>query len=270
MYAYKRRLVFGCCSLSSNKTKKRALKVLKLAENLGLKNFDTAPLYSKGYSELLIGEAFKGNKEINVTTKIGAYKVPKTITPASIALPLNNIKNYFRINNSKNRNLLNDINKLKKDFDYYSLFKKQIKNSKSKLKGVNIDSILLHEINPLKVDTEIIENLRLYLNNENINKFGYAGNLHSEIFELQIPNWIKILQLTLPYENKKYKEKIFYLLEKYSNIEFRFFNVFSEIEDKENSMSYAKKILKDFPNTKIIFQTTSQERLKYNFDFFNS
>ena len=107
-------------------------------------------------------------------------------------------------------------------------------------------------------------------NNENINKFGYAGNLHSEIFELQIPNWIKILQLTLPYENKKYKEKIFYLLEKYSNIEFRFFNVFSEIEDKENSMSYAKKILKDFPNTKIIFQTTSQERLKYNFDFFNS
>ena len=138
------------------------------------------------------------------------------------------------------------------------------------MKGVNIDSILLHEINPLKVDTEIIENLRLYLNNENINKFGYAGNLHSEIFELQIPNWIKILQLTLPYENKKYKEKIFYLLEKYSNIEFRFFNVFSEIEDKENSMSYAKKILKDFPNTKIIFQTTSQERLKYNFDFFNS
>ena len=50
-------------------------KVLKLAENLGLKNFDTAPLYSKGYSELLIGEAFKGNKKINVTTKIGSYKI---------------------------------------------------------------------------------------------------------------------------------------------------------------------------------------------------
>ena len=94
--------------------------------------------------------------------------------------------------------------------------------------------------------------------------------MYPEFFDIEIPKWVKILQLMIPYENNIYEEKILYLLEKYSNIEFRFFNIFSGINPSGFKINYGKKILKDFPNTKIIFQTTSHERLKENFNFFNS
>ena len=71
------RLVFGCCSLSANNTKQRALEILRFARNLGFKYFDTAPLYSKGYSELLLGSAFKNDIEVNVMNKVGRYSIPE-------------------------------------------------------------------------------------------------------------------------------------------------------------------------------------------------
>lgn len=267
MYPYAERLVFGCCSLSANKSKKRAIKILKHAESLGIKEFDTAPLYSKGYSELILGEAFKNNKEVNVTTKIGNYDASKTIIPASIAMPLNNFIKRFKF---KNKNLSNQLSYLKQTTNYDFHFKKQIKSSQKKLNCINIETILLHEINPYKIDKQIIKNLEIFLRSQNIRNLGYAGYIHPEIFEIAIPEWVKILQLMIPYGSNMYEEKILYLLEKYSNIEFRFFNIFSGINPNGYKINYAKKIIKDFPNTKIIFQTTSNERLKENFNFFNS
>jgi hypothetical protein len=267
MYPYAERLVFGCCSLSANKSKERAIKILKYAESLGIKEFDTAPLYSKGYSELILGEAFKDNKDLNVTTKIGNYDIAKTIIPSSIAIPMNNFIKKFK---SESKNISNQINYLKQTTNYDYHFKKQIKSSQKKLNGINIKGILLHEINPYKIDEQIIKNLVIFLRNQNIKNLGYAGYMYPEFFDIEIPKWVKILQLMIPYENNIYEEKILYLLEKYSNIEFRFFNIFSGINPSGFKINYGKKILKDFPNTKIIFQTTSHERLKENFNFFNS
>lgn len=267
MYPYAERLVFGCCSLSANKSKKRAIKILKYANSLGIKEFDTAPLYSKGYSELILGEAFKDYKEVNVTTKIGNYDVPKTIIPSSIAITLNNFKKKLKLDN---KNLSNQLSDLKQTTNYDLHFKNQIKSSQKKLNCINIQGILLHEINPYKIDEEIIRNLEIFLKSQNIINLGYAGRMYPEFFEIKIPKWVKILQLMIPYENNIYEEKILYFLEKYSNIEFRFFNIFSGINPNSYKINYAKKIIKDFPNTKIIFQTTSKERLKENFNFFNS
>ena len=115
MYPYAERLVFGCCSLSANKSKKRAIKILKYANSLGIKEFDTAPLYSKGYSELILGEAFKDYKKVNVTTKIGNYDIPKTIIPSSIAIPLNNFKKKLKL---ENKTLSNQLSDLKKTTNY--------------------------------------------------------------------------------------------------------------------------------------------------------
>ena len=91
------RLVFGCCSLSANKTKKKALEILRFARSLGLRYFDTAPLYSRGYSELLLGKAFRDDIEVNIMNKIGKYYIPKTIIPSSFALPLNFLKKTLLI-----------------------------------------------------------------------------------------------------------------------------------------------------------------------------
>ena len=260
-------IFIGCCSLSANKFKKRAIKILKYAESLGIKEFDTAPLYSKGYSELILGEAFKDNKDLNVTTKIGNYDLSKTIIPSSIAIPLNHFIKKFKL---ENKNLSKQLSYLKQTTNYDHHFNKQIKSSQKKLNGINIKGILLHEINPYKINDQIIKNLGIFLKSQNIRNLGYAGYMYPEFFEIEIPKWVKILQLMIPYENDIYEEKILYLLEKYSNIEFRFFNIFSGIIPNSYKINYAKRIIKDFPNTKIIFQTTSNERLKENFNFFNS
>ena len=55
----------------------KALETLESAWKNGIRYFDTAPLYSKGYSELLLSEAFKYKKNIKVITKVGYYSIPK-------------------------------------------------------------------------------------------------------------------------------------------------------------------------------------------------
>ena len=67
------KIIFGCCEISKSSLKNKSVKLLDYAYELGIKNFDTAPLYSKGYSEILIGEVFKNKNEIFVTTKVGGY-----------------------------------------------------------------------------------------------------------------------------------------------------------------------------------------------------
>ena len=133
MNNYSERLIFGCCNLSANKTKKKALSILNYAEKLGFRFFDTAPLYSRGYSELLIGEAFNLKKDIKVITKVGNYSIPKIYIPSSIALPLNSLKNNLKLWNYKkskkvsriyenniiiNNNYINQVKNSRKNLNY--------------------------------------------------------------------------------------------------------------------------------------------------------
>ena len=106
------------------------------------------------------------------------------------------------------------------------------------------------------------------MNNSNIKKLGYAGQFDCDLTELNIPNWMKILQIEIPIGlNKTNEYKIFKLIEKNEDKEFRFYNIFKEKKLIDKRMRGAKKILNDFPNTKIIFQTKSIKRLENNFYF---
>ena len=69
-----KRLIFGCNALTTNPTSSKANKILRAAISSGIKKFDTAPNYGKGYSELILGEHFQYNAEVYITTKIGGYQ----------------------------------------------------------------------------------------------------------------------------------------------------------------------------------------------------
>ena len=269
MSSISKRLIFGCCSLSANKTKNRAFEILKYAKNLGFRYFDTAPLYSKGYSELLIGEAFKNNREIKVITKVGNYSVPKIFIPSSIALPLNILKNNLNLIGPKKFEKVSLESKFihEKNEDFIN----QIIKSRKNLKDLNIEGILFHELNPFKLNSKLVEELNQYLINININKLGYAGQFHKEFKDIKIPKWIKILQLEIPIGSNETNElEIFKFIDGNKDKEFRFYNIFKEKELIIKRLNCAKKILLEFPNTKIIFQTTSFKRLKSNYNFFTS
>ena len=196
MNNYSERLIFGCCNLSANKTKKKALEILNYAKNLGIKYFDNAHLYSRGYSELLLGEAFKYKKDVRVITKVGAYSIPKIYIPSSIALPLNTIKNSLKLR--KNRKLKKVSISSKDNLFFNHNFINQVKNSRKNLKDLIIEGILIHEINPFKLNNNQVEKLNIYLNNLNIKRLGYAGKYHKDLNDLNMPNWMKILQLEIP------------------------------------------------------------------------
>ena len=269
MINYSDRLIFGCCNLSANKTKKKALRILHYAKKLGFRFFDTAPLYSQGYSELLLREAFKYQKDIKVMTKVGNYSIPKIYIPSQIALPLNVIKNSLKLRNYKKSK--KDLFFSKNNIFLKDHFKNQVKNSKRIFKDLDVEGILFHEINPFKFNNNQVEEFNIYLNKLNIKKLGYAGKFHRELIDLNIPNWMKILQLEIPIGlNEKNEFEIFKLIDKNKDKEFRFFNIFKEKEIIDKRMIRAKEILNDFPNTKIIFQTTSLRRLENNFLFFTS
>ena len=265
MQELRERLVFGCCSLSANNTKKRALEILKFARDLGIKYFDTAPLYSKGYSELLLGIAFENDIEVNIMNKIGKYSVPKTLIPSKFALPLNFLKKSLL--SKRNNNYSNQKKVIYLDNYNENHFKKQIINSNKKLNGIKIEGILFHEINPYNIDLKLTENIKEYLKLFNINKLGYAGIIPKEFLENPIPEWMEIIQTEIPIGlNKFEKNKLFNMIEKNPDKEFRFFNIFQK--NINERMYEGRNILKEFKNTKIIFQTTSFNRLKSNFEFF--
>lgn len=263
------RLIFGCCKLAKNNTKSESIKLLNYAHQIGIKYFDTAPLYSKGYSELLIGEVFKNKKSIYVTTKVGTYKTPQTFIPAWMAIPLNKIlKNSYKENNSK-KSLFNDLNFINQPNNFEKHLKEQILSSVKRLKISNIEAILIHEYNPYKLDLKFIDNIYRYISEIGIAKLGYGGALHRDFLQTNIPSWIEIVQIPLPKYDSNF-DKILKFISKNNNKEFRFFNLFKEPEYISKKMKQAKKLLLNFPNTKIIFQTSSLKRLKENIDFFNS
>ncbi len=245
------------------------MKILKLAKDFGITFFDTAPLYSKGYSELLLGRAFRNVNEIKIMNKIGKYSVPNTFLPPELALPLNFLKKKIWQKNIKNYSNTKEFTYLDSNYDYESLFKRQICNSKKKLREINIEGILFHEINPYTIDLELVKNIKLYLKLLNINKIGYAGMMPRQLLEKPLPEWIEIVQIEVPIDlNEIDKTRFFSLVEKYSDKEFRFFNIFKNKKCIKERMIEAKKILKRFNNTKIIFQTTCPDRLERNLDFF--
>ena len=257
------KIIFGCCEIAKSNLKNKSVKLLNYANEIGITNFDTAPLYSKGYSEILIGEVFKNKNSIFVTTKVGKYSTPNLLIPSNIAIPLNSIiknrnkkiRNFFYIDNNKNI--------------CENHFKTEILKSRKRLKN-NIDSVLIHELNPYKIDTKVLNNINCFLSKVGINKFGYGGALHNEFFEKKIPHMFDIVQIPFPvYFDDKY-DKIKQLIRKNNHVEFRFFNVFKERHHISERMDQAKKLLLNFSNTKIIFQTSSLKRLRENIDFFTS
>ena len=159
--------------------------ILRFARSLGLRYFDTAPLYSRGYSELLLGQAFRDDIEINIMNKIGKYYIPKTIIPSTFALPLNFLMKTLL--NKKNNNPIYKKEEFYLDIDYERHFKNQILSSKKKLNGINIEGILFHEINPYKIDLELIESIARFLKLLNVKKLGYAGIMPKEFLEVPLP-----------------------------------------------------------------------------------
>lgn len=83
-------LGFGGASLSSMSSQHAVAKLLNIVYENGVTHFDTAPLYGRGYSELLIGSFIRNKRQhVTITTKFGLGNIETGKLPPVLALPLN-------------------------------------------------------------------------------------------------------------------------------------------------------------------------------------
>ncbi|MBS1774580.1 MAG: aldo/keto reductase [Bacteroidetes bacterium] len=91
------KLGFGGASLTSMQSEQRVLRLLNMAFEMGIRHFDTAPLYGRGYSEMLLGTFLKGKRDkLTLTTKFGLGNYETGKIPPVLALPLNYYKKKFK------------------------------------------------------------------------------------------------------------------------------------------------------------------------------
>ncbi|MDQ0463109.1 aryl-alcohol dehydrogenase-like predicted oxidoreductase [Caulobacter ginsengisoli] len=87
------RLGFGCVALTSFATPGEAMRLLNTAYDLGIRHFDTAPIYGQGYSERLLGRFLRGRRDrVTVATKFGLTPPRTPNLPLAAALALNAVR----------------------------------------------------------------------------------------------------------------------------------------------------------------------------------
>lgn len=90
-------LGFGCVALSTLASPRASRDLLEGVFELGLRHFDTAPIYGRGYSEILLGEFLRGKRDqVSVATKFGMSPSRRPRLPSSLAMRLNTLRRRLR------------------------------------------------------------------------------------------------------------------------------------------------------------------------------
>ncbi len=261
---------FGGASLSSMRTEFAALQLLNRAFDLGITHFDTAPLYGKGYSELIFGKFLKKKRQhVTITSKFGLGGAGFTPLPACIALPLNFYKKKIR--ETKIDSALHfDADSVISSAIRYSINKSELEraifNSLKRLQTDYLDYYMIHEGCPAFLTDEANEYLTGLLHRGIVRNLGIASNIHviRSLDTTSLTNW-SVLQ----YEyHERYSEEV---IKKFSDKQHFHHSCLKQLDQKqkkEQSHKQAGKLLakavKENPFGKILFSTRSRNRLEAN------
>lgn len=91
------RLGFGCVALAGLATPRQARDLLEGVLELGIRHFDTAPVYGRGYSERLLGDFLRGRRQqASIATKFGISPGQAPRVPVGLAMRLNALRRRLR------------------------------------------------------------------------------------------------------------------------------------------------------------------------------
>ncbi len=174
-------LGFGGAALTSLKSYATVKELLNTAYEQGIRHFDTAVLYGRGYSELIYGAFMKGKrKDLTITTKFGLGDSFQTgLMPVQLLLPLN-----YHLKRAKTALSKTVLVAYKSDYvpvEYRKIDKKDIEvsfnDSLSRLKTDYVDYYLLHEGLPHFLTDEAFGFLLDLKNQGRIRAIGIGANI---------------------------------------------------------------------------------------------
>jgi hypothetical protein len=254
-------LILGCHSIASLPSRRQALGLLKSAWNLGVRHFDTAPIYSQGYSEALLGQAFHGLDDAKITTKAGLYSIPSLILPVGLAMRLNALRSLVQRPVSSLPSASSEFSDEPNDFSPSN----QLIASLARLQRTDVDVLLLHEIFPWMCPPALIDQLCALVSNRLVSRLGYGGEYSNNFLEQSLPPWINVMQIPFPREECLLRQLCEWI-ERHSEIEVRLFGLFrhDNPDCRAERLKLASALLQQYPNLRLLFSCRSQHRLEAN------
>jgi predicted oxidoreductase len=259
-------LGFGSSSLSSLSSFKEARLLLNTAFDLGIRHYDTAPLYGQGYSELIIGKVFRNKRaDISITTKFGLGNSNPIHIPVQVALPLN----YYKKKIQKNENqALTNIIASPQTLAFRKIeaaqIEKSIYESLKRLKTDYVDYYLLHEGVPSFLDEKAMNVLFSLKKRGIVKNIGIATDYFNIV---SIPSDILLEWDTLQYEVVRETSGSFKFIPTSSDKVHFLHSVLKNIKrtQKEYNPKLAAELLfqavQANPKGKVLFSTRSVQNL---------
>ncbi|TQI71941.1 aldo/keto reductase family protein [Gramella sp. Hel_I_59] len=266
-------LGFGTASLTSIKSYHESLSLLNCAYDKGITLFDTAPLYGKGYAELILGKFVRNKRsEIEITTKFGLGASSSKFIHPFLALPLNYITKKVKNNKKSDKKPQAFVpNLYVRTIDKISI-ENSLNQSLKNLQTDYIDNFMIHEGLPFFITEEGLDFLFNLKKEGVILNLGVAVNSHhlKKIDEPLHDNW-DILQYDHMSSNSKsiqtsFPERDHYFHSILKNIEE---SQVVEVNDKEKAGYLLAQIANKNTSSKILFSTRKKSRLIDNIDSFN-
>ena len=267
MKSFSPKIGFGGASLTSMPSLNLAIKLLDLTFDLGIRHYDTAPVYGNGYSEVIYGKFLKGKrKEVFLVTKFGLGN-PSKVFP--LMAPLLIKLNYLRRQLASPANLESQINSSVLSNFTSKIDTKQIVNSvESSLKRLRTDHLnafMLHEAMPSNLSDDSICELLKLKESGKVLKIGIASNVDRIIQESKTiePIWDILQYEGYNLEKKKQVMKLFPNSTHFHHSVFKN-TVLSKVDNHSDLLFKAVELN---PNGKVIFSTRSKTRLMENMKF---
>lgn len=174
---------FGCARLGGflqNAPKGEAVRSLKAAQEAGITFYDTADMYAQGESEMLVGEAFRRNRDKVIIASKGGYILP---TRRKAAAPLKSaIKKIVKALGIQRKHLPSGFSgSLSQNFSPEYL-KSAIESSLRRLKTDYIDVYQLHSPSTqIIVQGDFIEALEILKSEGKIRFYGISCETHEDV-----------------------------------------------------------------------------------------
>lgn len=266
-------LGFGCVGLTAMDSYFAARKILDNAFGLGIRHFDTAPLYGRGYSEMIVGDFAKNQRDqVTIATKFGLGEGGLPGLSPVVAVSLNRLKNMLKGSRRPANTAASGgdgepelyVRKITRD-DLAA----GMNNSLRRLKTSYIDYYLFHEGVPAFLTPEALDYLQDLKNKGVVRKIGLAINSAHllKLEEQDIAPW-DVLQ----YEGGVAAAQM--LLERYPEKEHIHHSCLkhgmgaSGLNSEEKAGHILASAAKLNPSGKILFSTKNRSRLHQNIKAF--
>jgi len=249
-------VVFGCASLSALSTRREVFGLLDTALAAGIRHFDTARAYGRGFSEKLLGEFLRANRtDVVITTKVGCGLTHTSWLPTAIALRLNGVAKSLRGSSGAPISSQSQTASAQRPALPRSFIEASLEESLHQLRVGTVDVLLLHEVVPDGVEPDGREYLECLQQRGVVGALGIGANAAS----LRAGYRGEPAYTVLQYEGSAADA----LLATYPDKVHYHHSVLRDRGDRSPGDALADAVRRN-PQGKVIFATRSPQRIREN------